>query len=360
MSLEAAAIILALLWGPTALWLIFRALRGQTGGTRESFVREPARLQTVQAPLEAVIRNEYWICKDCRSVNHLGAMQCYACGIKRPPPQPVAPHPTPTGNGWVATMDPGVGRRTPEPVPVTRLQPSSAVAPDRPVATPVPELAAEPSIVAATAAPKRPRTTRRAHTPAGGATAAELSVAAHMTAVPPAAIEPAAKATELAPDAARVAAAAAAASPATKRPRTPRRPHTPVATATAAELSVAADVTGAPTAAITPGAVPPAVSEPGLPALTPSIAPPPVCPYLGFEDDPATQCSYPDSRNVCHAAAANGRLSMPTPRRLVRGVRGGGRTLPISDQHQAKLCLTSAHPQCDRYPHPAAAPNKSR
>ena len=66
MSPEAAAIILALLWGPTALWLIFRAVRGPTGGTRESFVREPAaRRRTEQPALEAVIRNEYWICKDC-------------------------------------------------------------------------------------------------------------------------------------------------------------------------------------------------------------------------------------------------------------------------------------------------------
>jgi hypothetical protein len=359
MSLEAAAVILALLWGPTALWLIFRAVRGQTGGTRESFVREPARLQTEQAPLEAVIRNEYWICRDCRSVNHLGAMQCYACGIKRPPPEPVAPDLAPTGNGWVATMDSGVGRRTTEPVPVTRLQASSAVPPDRPAATPVPDLAPDPSIVTETAAPKRGRTPRRAHAPAGGATAAELSVAAHMTAVPSAAIAPAAETPELAPDAAKVAASAAAASPATKRPRTPRRPRTPAGIGNAAGLSAAADVTAAPPAASTFGALPAAIPEPGLSPLTPSVAPP-VCPYLGFEDDPATQCSYPDSRNVCHAAAFNGRPSMPTPRRIMRGVRGGGRTLPISDQHQATLCLTSAHPQCDRYPHPAAAPNKRR
>ena len=40
---------------------------------------------------------------------------------------------------------------------------------------------------------------------------------------------------------------------------------------------------------------------------------------------------------------------MPTARRLVRGVRGG-RTLAISAEHQAKLCLTNEHRQCDRYP----------
>jgi hypothetical protein len=44
----------------------------------------------------------------------------------------------------------------------------------------------------------------------------------------------------------------------------------------------------------------------------------------------------------------------------MRGVRGGGRTLPISDQHQAAFCLTSDHLQCDRYPHPPAAPHKTR
>ena len=291
MSPEAAAIILALLWGPTALWLIFRAVRGPTGGTRESFTREPARRRTEQLPLEAVIRNEYWICKDCRSVNHLGAMQCYACGIKRPPPEPVAPEPALTGNGWVAVMDPTVARRTTEPVPVTRLQPTtSARPPDPPVAVPMPEPAPEPAM----------------------------------------------------------AAAGAAASRATKRSRAPKRPRTPAGGATAAELSVAAHMTAAPPAAVAPAAIAPAAPEPAPPLaqLTPSITPP-VCPYLGFKDDPATQCSYPDDRNVCHAAAAKAGSSIPSPLRLVRG---GRRTLPISAEHQAMLCLTTEHRQCDRYP----------
>ena len=291
MSLEAAAVILALLWGPTALWLIFRAVRGPATGTRESFAREPAQIRTEQRPLDAVIRNEYWICKDCRSVNHLGATQCYSCGIKRPPPpEPVAPAPTPASTGWVAVMDPAVGRRPSEPVALVQVQETSRdLPPDPPPAAPMPEHVPEPPMVAAGAAAtsramKRPRSPRRPRTQAGGATAAELSVAAHMTAAPPAAVAP-----------------------------------------------VVAPLPPEPT--------------PQLPQVAPSIAPP-VCPYLGFKDDPATQCSYPDSRNFCHAAAAKA----GTPNRLVRGVRGRARTLPISDEHQATLCLTNQHRACDRYP----------
>ena len=117
----------------------------------------------------------------------------------------------------------------------------------------------------------------------------------------------------------------------------------PAGGATAAELSVAAHIAAAPPPAVAPVvAPPPPEPAPQLPQVPPSIAPP-VCPYLGFKDDPATQCGYPDSRNFCHAAAANGGSSMPASRRLVRGVRGRGRTLPISDEHQAALCLTNQH-----------------
>jgi len=83
--------------------------------------------------------------------------------------------------------------------------------------------------------------------------------------------------------------------------------------------------------------------------VTPSIAPS-VCPYLGFKADPTTRCSFPDDRNVCHAAAANGGSSVPTPRGIVRSVRGHGRTVPISAEHQANVCLTTEHPKCDRFP----------
>ena len=132
MSLEAAAIIFALLWGPTVLWLIFRAVRGPTGGTRESFAGEPAVQRTEQLPLEAGIRRDYWICKDCRSVNHLGAMHCYSCGIEREPVEPVAADPVRAGNGWVPVMDQSLVRPSGEPVPMTRLQPTSNTLPPDP------------------------------------------------------------------------------------------------------------------------------------------------------------------------------------------------------------------------------------
>ncbi len=370
MSLEAAAIIFALLWGPTLLWLIFRVVRGPNGGTRESFGGEPAAQRTEQLPLEAGIRRDYWICKDCRSVNHLGAMHCYSCLIEREPVEPVAADPVRAGNGWVPVMDQSLGRPSGEPAPVTRLEPTSSVRPpDPPVVAPLPEPAPEPvpepAMVAAGALAdsqptKRPRTPRRPRSPAAPAAATELS-----SALPP---EPpvVSPSPEPAPETAMVPAGGVAASRATKRPRAPRRPRSPAEPATATELSVAAHMTAAPptaiaSAAIEPAAIEPAASEPAtnLPQVTPTIAPP-VCPYLGFKDDRATQCSYPDDRNVCHAASAGGGSSLANPRRLLRGVRGGGRTLPISADHQARLCLTAEHRRCDRYPAAPATPEPSQ
>ena len=113
-------------------------------------------------------------------------------------------------------------------------------------------------------------------------------------------------------------------------------------------------------AASAPIAIAPAASEPAtdLPQATPAIAPG-VCPYLGFKDDPATQCSYPDDRNVCHAASARA-SSLANPRRLVGRVRGGGRILPISADHQASLCLTADYWRCDRYPAAPPTPKSSQ
>ena len=115
-----------------------------------------------------------------------------------------------------------------------------------------------------------------------------------------------------------------------QRPRTRRRPRSPAAPAAATELSVAAHMAAAPPTVIAPAAsapiaIAPAASEPAtdLPQATPAIAPG-VCPYLGFKDDPATQCSYPDDRNVCHAASARA-SSLANPRRpSAASVAAGG------------------------------------
>jgi hypothetical protein len=76
----------------------------------------------------------------------------------------------------------------------------------------------------------------------------------------------------------------------------------------------------------------------------------PVCPFLGFRDDPSTRYDFPDPANLCHATSGRGTTSLASPRRFVTGVAGTRRPQPIAAQHQKSHCLTAAHKQCARYP----------
>jgi hypothetical protein len=80
-------------------------------------------------------------------------------------------------------------------------------------------------------------------------------------------------------------------------------------------------------------------------------APPsvPVCPFLGFRDDPSTRYDFPDPANLCHATSGRGTTSLASPRRFVTGVAGTRRPQPIAAQHQKSRCLTAAHEQCAQY-----------
>ena len=263
MSIEAAALIAALLWGPTALWLIFRVVRGPGSPRPEAFADRNDQARLVP---EALLL-DYWVCRDCRSVNHEGANHCYSCGIDRAPvervkpPKPVTPAPVPTGTGWVAVMDP---------------------APDPRVNVPV--------VVAAAPAASRPRSRR--WNVVGGAPGAfgDASVAAHMESPLPDTVSP---------------------------------------------------------GAVAPAFVAPSVAAPagGARLLPAQSTVPSVCPFIGFKDDAATRCDYPDGRNVCHAAAANAGSATSVP------WRRSARSVAIMPDHQSAVCLTAAHRQCARYPH---------
>ena len=86
-----------------------------------------------------------------------------------------------------------------------------------------------------------------------------------------------------------------------------------------------------------------------------SAAPPaalagvPICPLLGFSDDPATRYDFPDPRNCCHAVERRNGTPVPFARRLVNGVTGGGRSQLISVEIQEARCLTPAHERCARH-----------
>ena len=61
---------------------------------------------------------------------------------------------------------------------------------------------------------------------------------------------------------------------------------------------------------------------------------PPVCPFLGFRDDPSTRCDYPDPRNQCHATSSASR------RQFLPGQAGAKRSREIDASHQQSRCLT--------------------
>ena len=78
------AIVLALLWGPTALWLIYRALRGrQATNPIELFPsasRQEANSQLVPDALGLLGEPAGpWVCRTCRSLNRREANRCYSC-----------------------------------------------------------------------------------------------------------------------------------------------------------------------------------------------------------------------------------------------------------------------------------------
>jgi hypothetical protein len=84
----------------------------------------------------------------------------------------------------------------------------------------------------------------------------------------------------------------------------------------------------------------PAAAAPGLP----------VCPFLGFRDDPSTRCDFPDPRNLCHATSKRGARFFASPRRFVPRKAGTARSRPIAAEHQKSRCLSATHVQCARYP----------
>ena len=72
----------ALLWGPTALWLGYRALRGHRSRLSGSFdiASEPMRgPQPAPDEPEALVSQGFWVCGACRSLNRREANRCYSC-----------------------------------------------------------------------------------------------------------------------------------------------------------------------------------------------------------------------------------------------------------------------------------------
>jgi hypothetical protein len=227
-------LIVALLWGPTALWLTYSTIRGHRGQHDSgpfTAVSEPMRsLQLAPDELEALVDLDgFWVCGTCRSLNRREGNRCYSCR---------------TAKGIA-------GRQAPGQLPVSRGVPVMA------------EGIARSS---------------------GAATGTTVAIA--------------------------------------PRRNAPSAPETHV----------------------------PAPGHLLSTALLEAPAGAPVCPFLGWRDDPSTRYDYPDPANLCHATSERGATSVASPRRILTGVAGTRRSSPIGLGHQESHCLTAAHEQCARYP----------
>jgi len=315
---QALVLIVALLWGPTMLWLIIRYVRGPRESNRRIGMGDDARDAAgeliwpspgVKELAELVDQSEFWVCEACRSINRPGTKRCYACRLKRGDPVPVRESDTAQPQMVPVMARPDERRPEARPGKPVEGQPAPAERPLAPVAS-----AYVAGQWVATASTKRAP---------GAATGPAPSSARNGTATAPAGTP-----------ASGVAAGARARAAAQGGPVAD--PMVPTATPTVPAAAVpAVDVAATATSAQrqTPGGE----SAAG------------VCPFVRLEGDPTTWYDFPHPGNLCHALTGE-----PAPRRgglagLFGGRLGGSRPEVTTPEVQATLCLTAAHVQCARY-----------
>ncbi len=104
-------LFVALLWGPTALWLVYRGVRGPRSRDIAAFgisSSAPGNDPPV-ADVPADEAADFWICDACRSVNRRQSRHCYSCSAVRgttPVDRPDESGVTP----WVPVMAEGIAR----------------------------------------------------------------------------------------------------------------------------------------------------------------------------------------------------------------------------------------------------------
>lgn len=283
-------LFVALLWGPTALWVLYRAAVSPRNRVSNETYGRIAAESAVPAPASAPPDfEEFWACASCRSLNRREAKRCYSCRAQRSaPPSDAAEGPAVTT--WVPVMAPGL---TPSPPP-----------------------GREPVAATVTAAPARTPPARSPVAPAAAMPARDRR--APVNSPPPV------RAVEAGSPAASPAGVAVAAAPAVA-----------VASVTTLERSSAPQDAPASTSETEPDAA-------GAATV------PEVCPFLGLRDDPSTRLDFPDSRNACHAASglrSGGEHRRPGTARL-----RSGKARAIEPDHQATHCLAATHLVCPRYP----------
>ncbi len=323
MSPELALVtIVALLWGPTAIWLLLQLVRGRretfrrevTSGTKLDAAGPPPGTGEVQA---LVAQYGFWVCGVCKSLNRRDSGRCYGCrtaqdAAMRDPS--LAPSPgTEPAPGMVPVMVDESARPDPglfELMPATLTRPAAGAGAEGDVVpgadVPAPTAATsldgqvvEPAVLA--------RVTR-----GGGASDDQ----------PP------------------------AGRPARVSDLPGRAPDGPD--------DAVSGPTGAP-----PRSQPPIVAAPppaGVPMLATDgagVGSPraglPICPFLGIEEDPSTWYDFADPRNLCHAVPTGDLSPLGFLRRLITGRPGIGRSQVIAAAQQQTRCLTAEHRECARY-----------
>ena len=269
-------LVVALVWGPTALWLAYRRIRGHQG--RQAVdpsvaVSEPVRAtQRTRDELEAQVESGgFWVCATCRSLNLRGAKRCYSCRSAKGIPGQQAPGGLPVSRGYPVMADGITGRQRRGEMPVSRGYPvmaggiaraPGALQGNRGVPVMAPGLASSPG------------------------------------------------------ESARATAAVAVAS-------NPTPAHENLVRASLHD------------------------------ALTSLVEAPegvPVCPFIGWRDDPSTRYDFPDPANHCHATSHQRTMAAASARRIPTGGGDRSRPQPIDPEHQKARCLTAAHGMCARYP----------
>jgi len=143
------SLFLILIYGPTALWVFYRSIRGhQRARVPEPFDAELEPMGSFQlAPdeFEALVDPDaFWVCGTCRSLNIRVVSRCYSCRTARGPADQPAPGELPV-RSWVPVMADGIARSSREEAGTTvalAIPMDAPPAPDPRPPTPVRALSA--------------------------------------------------------------------------------------------------------------------------------------------------------------------------------------------------------------------------
>jgi hypothetical protein len=126
-------LFIALLYGPTALWLVLRTLRGHRRRLPESGVSERMRgAELASGEGESLDDPDaFWACGGCRSLNRRESNRCYSCRMAKDATSRQAAGQQ-TASGWVPVMADDTARSTGVAVGTTVIPPAPWNAPKTP------------------------------------------------------------------------------------------------------------------------------------------------------------------------------------------------------------------------------------